>query len=286
MPTIVRFYRGSRRLLTILALAAAAFANGSASAITLEEARANGVRIGYQNEPPYSFPGPDGKPTGTENELVLRVLGQMGITKVDSVITEFASLIPGLQANRFDVVPSMMIRPQRCEIVNFSEPLWKSGNALLVAKGNPKNLHSYEDAAAGGAMVGVMAGTVTVDDLKKAGVAEDKLQVLPDPPSLLASLQAGRVDAVASTPESIQAMADSSPDSVERASPFKSSEFTVAYAASVFRFEDVAFRDEYNKALKELMATPDFLDVLKPWGYSEDNFPGAMTATEQCSKPQ
>ena len=40
---------------------------------------------------------------------------KIGVTKFDGVIVNFGSLIPGLTANRFDVVVAgMAIRPERC----------------------------------------------------------------------------------------------------------------------------------------------------------------------------
>ena len=129
----------------IAVLALAALMTSGATALTLEEARQNGVRIGFQNEPPYAFVGDNGEIKGTDNVLVMSVLKEMGIEKVEAVVMDFASLIPGLQANRLDIIPSVFILPKRCALVSFSNPIWKGGSAFLVAKGNPKNLHSYDD---------------------------------------------------------------------------------------------------------------------------------------------
>ena len=131
-----------------------------ASALTLEEAKQNGIRLGFPNEPPNTFVAGDGKVTGAYNDLVIAVLNKIGVTKVEGVVMDFASLIPALQANRIDVIPAIFIRPQRCEVVAFSTPVERSGTAFLVAKGNPKNVHSYDDVAKGDAKVGVMAGAV------------------------------------------------------------------------------------------------------------------------------
>ena len=119
-------------VLRAAAVAAALFAVTSASALTLEEARQNGIRIGFQNEPPYAYIGDDGKIMGTDNVLVMSVLEKMGVTKVEAVVMDFAALIPGLQANRLDIVPSMFILPKRCELVAFSNPIWRGGSAFLV----------------------------------------------------------------------------------------------------------------------------------------------------------
>ena len=69
----------------------------------------------------------------------------------------------------------------------------------------------------------------------------------------------------------------------ERATPFENPVFASAYAASVFRLEDTELRTEYNKVLAGMVGTPEFMETLKPNGYTEENLPGAMTADERCA---
>jgi polar amino acid transport system substrate-binding protein len=270
-------------LLKTCAVAAALFAAAPASALTLEEARENGIRIGFQNEPPYAFIGDDGKIMGTDNVLVMSILEKMGVTKVEAVVMDFAALIPGLQADRLDIVPSMFILPKRCELVAFSNPIWRGGSAFLVRTGNPKNLHSYDDVAKGDAVVGVMAGAVEHEYAKKAGIPEDRIVPLADAAALLESVKAGRVDAVILTPDSVNAMAERSGGDAERADPFENPPFANAFAAAVFRIDDSELRLAFNDVLKDTVGTPEFMELLKPNGYTEDNLPGAMTADERCA---
>ncbi len=55
------------------------------------------------------------------------------------MLTEFGSLIPGLQAGRFDIIAAgMFVNPKRCEQVQFSEPTYGIGQAFLVAEGQPE----------------------------------------------------------------------------------------------------------------------------------------------------
>ena len=78
---------------------------------------------------------------------------QLGIEpdNIQWVVTNFSSLIPGLQANRFDMTAAeMAIRPERCQKVVYSEPNTSYGEGLLVADGDPKDIHTYSDFAKGG----------------------------------------------------------------------------------------------------------------------------------------
>lgn len=258
----------------------------AASALTLEEARENGIRLGFQNEPPYAYIGDDGEITGTDNELVKAVLGQMGIDKIEPVIMDFAALIPGIQADRLDIIPSVFVLPKRCALVAFSEPIWRGGSAFLVAAGNPKNLHSYDDAVDGDAVVGVMAGAVEHDYAVKAGMPDDRIIPLQDAAALLEAVKAGRVDAVILTPDSVNSMAGRSDGQAERAMPFEDPPWANAFAASVFRIDDEELRTEYNKVLTSMIGTPEFMEMLKPNGYTEDNLPGEMTTAERCAMPE
>ena len=76
------------------------------------------VRVGFANENPYAFAQPDGTLSGEAVEVARAVFEQMGIEEMEGVLTEFGSLIPGLQAGRFDVITAgMYVNPGRCEQV-------------------------------------------------------------------------------------------------------------------------------------------------------------------------
>jgi polar amino acid transport system substrate-binding protein len=253
-----------------------------ANALTLEEAKQNGIRLGFPNEPPNTFIA-DGKITGAYNELVIAVLEKIGVTKVEGVVMDFASLIPALQANRIDVIPAIFIRPQRCEIVAFSVPVERSGTAFLVAKGNPKNIHSYEDVANGDAKVGVMAGAVEQGYAIQAGIPEERITPLQDQAALMEALKTGRIDVVILTPSSIGLMAENSGGAAERAEPFTSPRFAASYGAIAFRKEDSELLAAFNEALAGFIGTPEFMEVMKPVNYNEDMLPGDATTEEACA---
>src|SRR6185369_5751624 len=174
---------------------------GKASAeTTLEKARREGyLRVGFANEAPYGYATPDGKLTGESPEVVKAVLAKIGIAQIDGVLTEFGSLIPGLQAGRFDIIAAgMFITPKRCQEIAFSEPSYGIGQAFLVPKGNPKAVKDYSSIAGNHDLkLAVMAGAVEGGYAKDSGVKLDQLVILPDGPSLLAAVEGGRADAAA-----------------------------------------------------------------------------------------
>ena len=170
----------SRRVLLagaagILATGSLVAASSSAFAETaLERIKAQGyIRVGFANEAPYGFATPDGKLTGEAPEVAKAVLAKMGITQVDGVLTEFGSLIPGLKAGRFDIIAAgMFINPKRCAEINFSEPSYGIGQAMLVPKGNPKGIDDYSSFASNKDLkLAVMAGAVEAGYAKDVGRA-------------------------------------------------------------------------------------------------------------------
>src|ERR687892_29572 len=116
---------------------------------TLERAKSQGfIRVGFANEAPFGYATPDGKLTGEAPEVAKAVLAKSGIPQVDGVLTEFGSLIPGLPAGRFVIIAAgMFINPKRCAEINFSEPSYGIGQAMLVKSGNPKGVKDFSTFA-------------------------------------------------------------------------------------------------------------------------------------------
>ena len=278
--------RVNRRIASgAVAIVFAALFGTAAVALTLDEAKQNGVRLGFPNEPPNTFIDADGNVTGAHNELAVAVLGRVGVTKVEGVVMDFASLIPGLLADRLDIIPAIFIRPARCEQVIFSEPTQKTGSAVLVAASNPKNLHGYDDLVESDAVVAVMAGAVEYGYAQKAGVPEERIVQLQDQAGLMEGLKVGRVDAVILTPSSVTLMADNSGGAAERAMPFDVPAFASSYGGMAFRPTDTELRDAFNAALKDFIGTPEFMTIMAPLAWDEERLPGAMTTAEQCTTP-
>src|SRR5690554_7443906 len=138
------------RIAMTLALGLALAAPFAAShAASLEEIKQRGqIRIAVANEIPYGYVDLNGEAKGAGPDVARQIMKQLGIDKIEWITTSFSSLIPGLRADHFDMVAAeMAILPERCKQVLFSEPNTSYGEGLLVAEGNPHDLHSYQDFA-------------------------------------------------------------------------------------------------------------------------------------------
>ncbi|WP_395022366.1 ectoine/hydroxyectoine ABC transporter substrate-binding protein EhuB [Dongia sp.] len=243
----------------------------------LERAKADGfIRVGFANEAPFGFATPDGKLTGEAPEVAKAVLAKMGIPQVDGVLTEFGSLIPGLKAKRFDIIAAgMFINPKRCGEINFSEPSYGIGQAMLVKQGNPKGIKDYSSIAGDKSLkLAVMAGAVEVGYAKDSKVGEDQLVVLPDQSSLLAAVQSGRADAASLTALSIADMAKKG-EGVESTTPFGevAGKSVKGHGGFGFRKEDKDLYEAFNTELKKFIGSPEHIALVTPLGFGKDYLP-------------
>lgn len=280
----------SRRTLLLTATGVAATsmfsASGPASAETaLGRIKAQGyIRVGFANEAPYGYATPDGKLTGEAPEVAKAVLAKMGITQVDGVLTEFGSLIPGLKAGRFDIIAAgMFINPKRCAEINFSEPSYGIGQAMLVKAGNPKAIKDYGSFKDNPDLkLAVMAGAVEAGYAKDSGVPDGQLVVLPDQSSLLAAVQSGRADGAALTALSIADMAKKG-EGVESTKPFGevAGKSVKGHGGFGFRKEDTDLYEAFNKELKAFIGSPEHIALVTPFGFGADYLPN-KTMEQLC----
>lgn len=257
----------------------------------LERIRREGsVRVGYANEAPYAYlDSASGELEGEAPAIARRIFGQMGASEIEGVLTEFGSLIPALEAGRFDVIAAgMYIKPQRCREIDFSNPTYCIGEGFIVQAGNPLDLHSYEDLAAHAeARLGVVAGAVELGYARAVGVPDERIVVFPDAPSAVAGVQSGRVDAYGGTSLTVQDMLDKAADpGLERARPFTDpvidGEPVRGCGAFGFRKGEDELRHEVNRRLAAFIGTPEHLELIRPYGFTEADLPGELTAEELC----
>ena len=146
------------------------FSISTVSAKTLTERLADGhkLRLGFGTAVPWAYAGDGGEALGFVNMIALTVLEEMGITEHETKVFEWSGLIPGLNADRADMITGgMYILKSRCANMDFSDPIGVFGDAMLVPKGNPKNINNYADVISTGAKLVTGTGFNTVEAAKK-----------------------------------------------------------------------------------------------------------------------
>lgn len=258
---------------------------------TLDRVMSDGVvRVGFANENPYAFAQPDGTLSGEAVEVARAIFESMGISEMEGVLTTFGSLIPGLQAGRFDVITAgMFVKPDRCEQVLFADPEYTIGEALIVEAGNPFDLHSYEDIAANpDVRVGTGTGYFEEQYLTGVGVSEDQIVLFPDDPSGMAGLQAGQIDVWTATAPTLTKLLETTGDpGFEIADPFTQpivdGQSVAGFGAAAFRYEDIDFRNAFNEELTALKDSGELLDLIGQFeGFGTHSLPGDTTVQDIC----
>jgi glutamine transport system substrate-binding protein len=141
--------------------------------------------------PPFSFRDADSY-SGFDIELWDQVAKAIG-RRYRIQPMEFAGLIPALQTRNMDVVTAQLfIRPERQQIIDFSEPYYESG---LIAAVKIDNAGINKPADLAGKVIGTETGTVAVNFIKTS-IQNAKLEQLSDINAVLLALEAGRVEAV------------------------------------------------------------------------------------------
>lgn len=276
----------TRRLLIGCTALAGILIGSQTQADTLEDIKQDSsVRIGYANETPFAYTALDGKVTGESPEIVRHIFERMGVETIKPVLTEWGSLIPGLRAGRFDLIAAgMYITPERCKQVIFTDPHYRLLDTLLVAEGNPKNLHSYEDIANNpDVKIAIMSGTVNLGYAREAGIKDAQILQVPDTTSQLRAVRTGRADAAIGTQLTMRGLADKAGDQVEAIDDFKDDPARAGYGALAFRPKDKALRDAVNAELKQWLGSEEHLATVKPFGFDRSNLPD-KTAEELCAQ--
>ncbi len=265
---------------TVFAAALSGCASGS---LTVDELAEQGsISVGFAGEAPYSFEEA-GQLTGGTVALHREIFGALGIGEVDGIQTEFGSLIPGLNAGRFDAVSAgMSILPDRCEQAAFSEPEIVYTTALMVPEGNPQGLTDMQSIADAGASMVALTGAIEVDYANALGI---DVTPVGNPVDGMDAVIGGRADVFALTGVSLNYMAENRPDAPVEVTESFVAEINgvpqVGAGATVFRQDDTELLDAYNEQLAEIKSDPDrWLEIMEPFGFSINEFPGPELTTE------
>lgn len=140
---------------------------------------------------PFEF-SQDGKKTGFDIELVEAIAKELGATKgVEWVDIDFKGLIPGLMANRFDMIASAMyITEERRKVVAFSDTYYPGGLVIMV-KANNSAVKGPADLE--GKTAAVQIGTKSVVHLKEH-FPKTKIVEVETNAEMFGQVETGRTD--------------------------------------------------------------------------------------------
>lgn len=159
----------------------------------LAQVRSRGVlRVANpQTSPPYSFRDDKNEVAGFDVDLANDLIKRLGIPKLEFIQGTFATFIPGLQSDKWDVViAGQAITEERKLQVDFSLPYRVSTTTIFVPQGNT-TIKSLDDLK--GKRIAVPAGA---SDVKTAeGVPGAEVKTYENATLALTDVGLGRADA-------------------------------------------------------------------------------------------
>ncbi len=272
----------TKTLLAAGALLASSALSALAGPLADRIAAGEPIRIGFSNVPIWGYPDENGDAKGFVNEIALGILAEMGYDNVETSVTEWGGLIPGLQANRYDIITGgLYILNSRCQNIAFSEPIAQTGDAFIVPAGNPNNIQTFKDILNGGHIMVTGAGYNTIESARREGLGDDQIMQVPGPSEMLAAVKAGRADAGGMTYFEANYFAETN-DDIDVTDPAALPEWTLNYVGIGFREDDSDFMAEFNAALASYVGSDAMLASVEEYGYRESNLPGDVTAEWVC----
>jgi polar amino acid transport system substrate-binding protein len=264
--------------------------SSTSSGNALENARSNGtIAIGIAGEAPYGFTSADGRVTGEAPEVARAVLQAIDIGEITAEQVEFGSLIPALNARRYDMVcAGMNITPERCEQAAFSIPDYSALTAFLVPAGNPQQVATFTDVAGRNLQLAVLGAAVEQGYATSSGVQPGNIQVFPDQNALLQAVISGRVYCAALTDISLNWLVRQNEGAGVEVTPgftpVIDGDEVVSAGGFVFRQGDPELREAFNTELRTLHGNGRWVEIASPFGFGEVNLPAdGLTTGQLCS---
>ena len=262
-------FRSSMLAAGFLALASAA----SAQDIKAPDSVAKAGKIVFCSDisgPPLGFFDENNQAMGSDIDLGKEIAKRLGV-EAEFANTPFDGIIPALQAKHCDAILSQLFdKPARREVVDFVDYMYSS-QALLVDKGNPKNIKSLEDLS--GVKIAAENGTTIqslVEEQNKkfaeAGKAPADLVIFPKDTDALQALQIHQVDVYGTTLESAGYYILKAPDVFEVAG----GPFAKILTGIATRKGETDMHDAIQKAYDAIKADGTHLAILKKWHMEAD----------------
>lgn len=239
------------------------------------------IRIGYAVEAPYAMVEADGSVTGESPETARRIAARLGIASVEWVQVPFGRLIPSLLERRFDAIAAgLFITPARERLVRFSAPTVRVLPGMLVLRGNPKRLSSSRDALErADVQIAVLEGAVEQARLRAAGLPAQRTIVVPDAQTGRSALARGAADALLLSLPTLRWMASTESGTFEALADAPADGAgggdVVGFA---FRPDEVALLRAWNAAQVELVATDEYRQLVRRFGFAAADVVAAAPA--------
>jgi polar amino acid transport system substrate-binding protein len=260
--------------LTMLPPAALAQVNTDAAKLVPQEVRSRGVlRVGSQQTfPPVEFREP-GKTevTGVSRELLDEVAKRLGL-KLEYLQAEYAALIAGIEADRFDLasggISDTEEREQKIDFVNY---MFSGGSMMTLtedaALASAKTIDDFCGKGVAtllGSRVIMTAVEAASERCTKAGKAAIRAEQLPSAPDARMQLDLKRVDAYLGDFPALVYMGTQFPGKYRIVGGnYMLTQYITSWGFAKSRTD---LRDAVQKAMQSMVADGTYKRLLDKWG--------------------
>lgn len=202
---------------------------------------------------PFTFKTAEGKPTGFDVDIAEALCEQIK-RKCEFVEQVWDSMIPGLQAKKYDVIiSSMSATDERKQEIDFSDKYYQTPSRIVLKKGT-----KFTDLASlKGKKIGVLKGSTqekyAVDNLKPVGVVVNSYEAQDQ---VYLDIKSGRLDGTVADFLEVTGGFLSKPEGAkyEFIGPVLSDVKYFAGAAVALRKGEDKLKGELNEAIKAIRA--------------------------------
>jgi polar amino acid transport system substrate-binding protein len=246
------------------------------------------ITVGLLNFEPYvQSRGESGSSAddvrGPVPDVARAVLEQLGVSEIRFLLLDQQDvLLASLQSGQVDLAGGLAAIKNFCPAVDFSVPDYVSGTALILPAGNPKGLADYADVKAKGAKIAVMTNLPEQADVTAAGIAPGNVVPLPDPLQMMDAVTRGQADCAAFDELSSRELIKTHGEQLTTSKPFTPPNRPPLVGAFAFLKGGSDLLVPFNNRLRDLHESGDWLSIVTPYGFTEDNLPPPDLTTEEA----
>jgi ABC-type amino acid transport substrate-binding protein len=241
---------------------------------SLAKAQKDGITLGFSQNPPEAILDEKTKEaSGIDWEINKGALDWLGVKTIRTEWMPWESQVPALLSKRTDVIAgNIHVNPERVKVISFTGPAYWYGPVVVVPKGNPNQVNSYDDLK--NKKVGTISGSAADFYLRRIGV---NTTVFKSEIEELQSLNQGRLDAVLeddlvylefakANPQNnlMPLWSIATPPDIINGGGYGMARFAI-------RKEDCSLRAAYTYALSEMRANGMVSAILKKYGLGDRN---------------
>lgn len=224
---------------------------------------------------PFSYLDTSGQPIGFEIDLANALCAKMQ-AKCEILPQDWDSLIPGLNANKFDaIMAGMSATDERRQVVDFSEPYFNNTLVLVAKKDANVSINDVN-----GKNVATQQATVSADYLK-ANYPQAIVKTYDKQDNAYLDLAAGRVDFMLSD---IVPMLDWLKTDQGGAFEVKGAPIDINDKVAIAVRKNDAIKAKFDTALNELKASGEYDTIVAK--YFDSSIINAASAPQAATQAQ